>query len=184
MLIGIAAFEVGNVAATMLILRANQLLELGSDQRSATQLAIGLYVLHNLAASVVSFPAGRLGDRVGMSGVLFGGVAFFAVAYLGFAAGGSLPVLALWFVAAGLGIGCVETAEQAAVAALAPEDTRASAFGVLAAVQSFGNLAASGVAGLIWTAISPRVAFQYLAGWMLLAMIAIATKGLRRRRQR
>jgi ATP-dependent Clp protease ATP-binding subunit ClpA len=32
-----------------------------------------------------------------------------------------------------------------------------SAFGLLAAVQSFGNLAASAIAGLLWTAASPRV---------------------------
>jgi hypothetical protein len=40
----------------------------------------------------------------------------------------------------------------------------------LAAVQSFGNLAASAIAGLLWTAISPRAAFIYLAGWMVLAL--------------
>jgi hypothetical protein len=55
-------------------------------------------------------------------------------------------------------IGCVETAEHAAVAALAPVELRGSAFGLLAAVQSFGNLAASAIAGLLWTLASPRVA--------------------------
>jgi hypothetical protein len=42
----------------------------------------------------------------------------------------------------------VETAEHAAVAALAALELRGSAFGLLAAVQSFGNLAASAIAGL------------------------------------
>jgi hypothetical protein len=51
-------------------------------------------------------------------------------------------------------IGCVETAEHAAVAALAPVELRGSAFGLLAAVQSFGNLAASAIAGLLWTLAS------------------------------
>ena len=55
-------------------------------------------------------------------------------------------------------IGCVETAEHAAVAALAPVELRGSAFGLLAAVQGFGNLAASAIAGLLWTLASPRVA--------------------------
>jgi MFS family permease len=58
-------------------------------------------------------------------------------------------------VAAGVAIGCVETAEHAAVAALTPVELRGSAFGLLAAVQSFGNLAASAIAGLLWTAVSP-----------------------------
>jgi hypothetical protein len=40
--------------------------------------------------------------------------------------------------------------------ALAPVELRGSAFGLLAAVQSFGNLAASAIAGLLWTLASPR----------------------------
>ena len=52
---------------------------------------------------------------------------------------------------AGVGIGLVETAEHAAVATFAPETIRGSAFGFLAAVQSFGNLAASVVVGVIYT---------------------------------
>ena len=76
-----------------------------------------------------------------------------------------------WFVAAGVGIGFVETAEHAAVAGAAPNQLRGSAFGLLAGVQSFGNLAASAIAGLLWTALSPSWAFAYLAAWMLVALV-------------
>jgi MFS family permease len=102
-------------------------------------------VAYNVAATVASIPAGRLRDRRGAVRVLVLGVALFGLAYAGFAAGpASVLALAPWFVAAGVGIGGVETAEHAAVAALAPLELRGSAFGLLAAVQSFGNLAASG----------------------------------------
>ena len=100
----------------------------------------------------------------------------FAVAYLGFAmahAGAGVSWLAPWFVAAGIAIGCVETAEHAAVAARAPAALRGSAFGLLAVVQSFGNLAASAIAGLLWTTVSPRAAFLYLVGWMAVALAAL-----------
>ena len=97
---------------------------------------------------MASIPAGRLGDRRGAVLVLVLGVALFGLAYAGFAAGpASVLALAPWFVAAGVAIGCIETAEHAAVAALAPVESRGSAFGLLAAVQSFGNLAASAIAG-------------------------------------
>jgi hypothetical protein len=88
-------------------------------------------------------------------------------------------VLAAPFVLAGIAIGCVETAEHATVAALAPPQLRGSAFGLLAFVQAGGNLAASAVAGLLWTAVSPTVAFAYLTGWMLLALsgLVAATRG-------
>jgi hypothetical protein len=73
----------------------------------------------------------------------------------------------------------VETAEHAAVASLAPVELRGSAFGLLAAVQSFGNLAASAVAGLLWTAISAQSAFGYLAAWMVLALVGLLAAGPR-----
>jgi MFS family permease len=174
LMVGVACFEVGNVAATLLILRASDLLTPGHGTQQATQLALGLYTAYNLAASLVSVPAGRLGDRRGPVGVFGLGVGLFGVAYLGFAlTGASVLTLAPWFVAAGVAIGVVETAEHAAVAALAPQELRGSAFGLLAAVQSFGNLAASAIAGLLWTAVSPRVAFGYLAAWMALALLAL-----------
>ena len=98
----------------------------------------------------------------------------FGLAYAGFAAGpASVLALAPWFIAAGVAIGCVETAEHAAVAALAPIGLRGSAFGLLAAVQSFGNLAASAIAGLLWTLASPWVAFTYLVAWMALALMGL-----------
>jgi hypothetical protein len=74
----------------------------------------------------------------------------------------------------------VETSEHAAVAALAPAQLRGSAFGLLAFVQAAGNLAASAVAGLLWTAVSPRAAFGYLVVWMLLALMGLGWPLLRR----
>jgi len=41
-------------------------------------------------------------------------------------------------------------------------------------VQSFGNFAASAVAGGLWTLVSPRAAFAYLAVWMLLSLAMLA----------
>jgi hypothetical protein len=58
----------------------------------------------------------------------------------------------------------METAEHAAVASLAPIGLRGSAFGLLAAVQGFGNLAASAVAGALWTALSGQAAFLISCG--------------------
>jgi len=180
-MVGVSAFEFGNVAATLVILRASELLAPGRDQDRATQLALALYVADNAAATLASIPAGRLGDRRGAVLVLALGVALFGLAYAGFAAGSaSVLALAPWFIAAGIAIGCVETAEHAAVASLAPVELHGSAFGLLAAVQSFGNLAASAIAGLLWTLASPRVAFAYLVAWMLLALIGLLAAERRR----
>ena len=164
-------------AATLLILRATELLAPGRDQDRATQLALGLYVAYNVAATVASVPAGRLGDRRSPVLVLVLGVGAVRAGLRRVRRRrhqrrwpwrpGSWP--------AGSAIGCVETAEHAAVAALAPVELRGSAFGLLAAVQSFGNLAASAVAGLLWTVVSPQVAFGYLVVWMGVALAGLLT---------
>ncbi len=174
----VAAFELGNVAATLLILRATDLLRPGHGEDRATSLALALYVLYNVAATAASLPAGRLADRLGDHGpvrVLTAGVALFAAAYAGFAlTDAHLAVLALPFLVAGVAIGCVETAQHTAVASLAPPDLRGSAFGLLATIQAAGNLAASAITGILWTAVSPEAAFIYLTVWMVLALAGLA----------
>jgi MFS family permease len=181
---GITAFELGNCAATLLILRATELLEPGRGQDSATTTALGLYIAYNVAATLTSVPAGRHTDRRGATRVLIIGAATFALAYALFTRDATdWPPLLPAFVLAGIGIGCIETAEHAAIATNAPKQLRGSAFGLLAAIQSLGNLAASAIAGILWTAASPSWAFAYLAAWMALALTTLA-HGSRRDAQR
>lgn len=173
-LVGVSFFEVANVATTLLILRATQQLTPSLGLQSATEVAIGLYTGYNAAATIASLPAGRLSDRWGAISVLTAGVFFFLVAYLGFAVSvPNIAILAASFIVAGLAIGCIETCEHAAVATLAPTDLRGSAFGLLATVQSFGNIGASAVAGVLWSIFSPTVAFVYLALWSLVAVLVL-----------
>jgi MFS family permease len=175
--VAVAAFELGNAAATLLILRATDLLSPAHGHDSAVKLAVVLYAVYNAAAMVTSVPAGHVTDRRGATSVLVTGALALLAAYLGFALSGpGFALLAVCFALAGIGKGGVETAQSAAVALLAPTDLRGSAFGALAGIQSFGNLAASAVAGALWTLVSPRLAFLYLAGWAgvsAVAMIAV-----------
>jgi MFS family permease len=170
LMFGITAFELANVAATLLILRTTELIAPG---HAYSRTAVLLYAGYNLAATLIAVPAGQLTDRRGATIVLVIGAVMFTAAFAGFAfAGASIPLLALLFVLAGLGIGVGETAESAAVAAFAPVDLRGSAFGLVAAVQAFANLAASAVAGVLWKAVSAEAAFLYLAAWAAVAAIA------------
>ena len=82
-------------------------------------------------------------------------------------------MLAACFAAAGVAIGCVETAEHAAVAASAPAGLRGSAFGLLAGVQSLGNVVASVVAGVLWTAVSPSAGLGFAAALMAVSLAVL-----------
>ena len=182
---GVTLFEAANMAATLMILRASDLLAPSHGQQRATEIAIVLYVLYNVAATIISIPGGSHGDRRGMVRVFAAGVGCFAVAYAVFAfTGASILVLGAAFVVAGIGIGLVETAEHAAVAAYAPNEIRGSAFGLLAAIQSFGNLAASAIVGLLYTFASPRAAFGYASVVMIVALASLIATTRRTRRVR
>lgn len=129
----------------------------------------------NAAATVTSLAIGRWIDRPpAQAGVTLGAAAF-AVAY------GLLALdveawaaMAPMVVLAGIGIGCAETAEHAAVAAAALEQLRGSAFGLLAGLQSLGNVVASTAAGVLWTVWSPAWAFGFLAIAMAAATVVLA----------
>jgi MFS family permease len=168
---GVGAFEFGNLAATLMILRATHLLQPSHGTDGATTVAIALYAAYNAAATVSALPAGRLADRVGAIRTTVLGVVLFLAAYVALGATGpSVGVLATGFVLAGVAIGTVETSENAAVAARAPADVRGSVFGFLAALQSAGNLAASAAAGALWTLLSPGWAFGWAAAWMAVSV--------------
>lgn len=170
----VGAFEAGNAAATLLILRATELLDSRHSHDTAVKIALLLYAGYNLAATVASLYGGRLGDRRGTIRVFVLGVSAFLLSYVGFAfTEASVVALAAAFLVGGIGIGFVETAEHAAVATHAPDDLRGSAFGLLAATQSFGNLAASSIAGVLWTLASPEAAFLFLAAAMAVSLSSL-----------
>jgi MFS family permease len=170
----VALFELGNVATTLLILRATGLLQAdGRSLTAATSLAIALYAAHNGAATIASLVGGQLSDRLSARTVFTAGAGLYVAAYLVFAAHQhAWPVLLLAFLLAGVGIGFAETAESTTVAVMLPDRLRGNGFGVLGLVQAVGDLGASLVAGLIWTLWSPTAAFGYAAAWMAASVLA------------
>ncbi len=63
LMVGAAAFELGNAAATLLILRPTDLLIPTHGADHATEIALLLYTAYNAAATLVSLPAGHMNDR-------------------------------------------------------------------------------------------------------------------------
>ncbi len=176
LMVGVTVFELGNCAATLLILRATDLFRSAHTATGATQLALVLYVGYNVAATVISVPAGRHLDRTNPVRIMAAGALLFAGGYVWLAIGSTeAAALAPAFILIGLGIGCAETAQSAAVASLAPSELRGSAFGLLATAQAGANLGASAIAGILWTTVSPTAAFIFLAAASAAAIPLILT---------
>src|SRR5690606_8059444 len=122
----VGGFELGNAAATLLLLRATEQLTGTLGESGAARTGVLLYAAYNLTATLASFGAGHLIDRGGAPAparVLAIGAGCLLAVYVGFA----LPwttvgALAPPFLLAGIGVGLAEPAQHAAVALTAPED--------------------------------------------------------------
>ncbi len=170
-LLPIVLFECGNLASTLLILRATQLFQgQGMTATAAASTAILIYAAHNAVAAGVSILGGRWIDRTGPRRVFAAGALVYVLGYAVFAFGPT-PWWAILvaFALAGAGIGFAETAESALVAQILPDRLRGSGFGVIGGVQAVGNIVGTVVAGILYTTVSPTVGFLYAAAWMLLS---------------
>lgn len=170
----VACFEFGNLAATLLILRATDVLshDLGWSPTLAASVAVLMYAGHNAVAAAASLVGGAVSDRRNPRLVFSLGAAAYLVAYGAFAIGNSLAVLVGGFVLAGVGIGLAETAESTVVATRLPSVLRSNAFGLLGLTQSMGDIGATVVAGVLWAAFSAQVAFVYAAVWMAISLVS------------
>ncbi|HYY21044.1 MAG TPA: MFS transporter [Thermoleophilaceae bacterium] len=178
---GVAALEAANISFTLLILRAEKLLEHTHTVNGAVIVAVTLFVGYRLAALVAGAIGGRAIDVVGAGPALALGAMALLGAYVLFAeTGAAVAVIAVAFVLAGAGLGLAETGEHVAVAKLAPPHARALAFGALSALQSGGRLAASVVAGILWTVVAPQAGLLVTAPLLVVCPLLLLI-GARRR---
>ena len=165
LLLGVGLYGLGNFSATLLILRATDLLhDGGRSTADAAAIAVLLYAAHNAANSLFAYPAGVLADRFGRRHILVFGIGLFAAASLGFVPGShDIAVLALLFVVVGASTAFVETGQGAYAAELLHDSIRGRGFGVLGLVDGIGDLVSSVVVGILFTVTDPAWGFVYAA---------------------
>ena len=162
-------FTLGNSSNTFLLLRSK---DIGFTPASA----ILLYLVYNVVYGAVSYPAGRLSDRIGRKQLLVAGFVFYALVYLGFAfVSGPQHAWFLWglFGVYGLYSGFTEGVEKALVADMAPAEVRATAIGLHAMILGIGLFPASFIAGELWEHLSPSAAFYFGSGMGIIAAIGL-----------
>lgn len=156
-LLGVSLYELSNIGSLLLLFRTSRLAPYGAGPMHQAQFVAALYIVYHLAAAFAAAPAGAAADERGPGTVISWGASLLLVAYGGFALiGHSEPLLmALFFALAGAAAGAVDAAEYAGVGRLVSHEARWTAFGVLAAIQSIGRIAAAVTAGVLWTFVSP-----------------------------
>ncbi|HJX68396.1 MAG TPA: MFS transporter [Candidatus Limnocylindrales bacterium] len=156
-------FTLGNSSDAFLALRSQNL----GLSLLALLLAI---VAFNATNAIVAWPAGALSDRVGRRGLIALAWIIYAACYAGFALATSAIWVAPLWIAYGTYYALSEGVGKAVVADLAPGELRATAFGILNAVQGTMILPASVIAGVLWSAVAPPAPF-----WFGAACAAAAT---------
>jgi MFS family permease len=158
-LVAVGTFGVGDFAHNMLVLRAADLMGARAKAMSA---AVALYIVHNVAHALFSYPIGILGDHYERRYLLATAYLIDTIATIGFAIGPEgFVALALLFVLEGTVMAAEETLESAVATDLLPADVRGTGFGILAGTNGVGDLVSSIVVGLLWNNVSAEVAFAY-----------------------
>lgn len=171
-----ALFTLGNSSDAFLALRSQNL--------GLTLLALLLTIVaFNATNAIVAWPAGALSDQIGRRGLIAAAWLIYAACYAGFAvATSAVWVVPLW-VAYGTYYALSEGVGKALVADLAPGELRATAFGILNAVQGSMILPASVIAGILWSAVAPPAPFWFGAACaasatvLLLATVRLPARG-------
>jgi len=128
-------------------------------------------VVMNVVYAAVAAPAGSLSDRIGVKGLLAASLAVLiaadiALAFFGSIAGVMIGV-ALW----GLHMGLSQGLLSALVADAAPARLRGTAFGIFNLVTGVAMLAASGLAGVLWSYVGPQATFLAGGGFAVVALL-------------
>jgi MFS family permease len=165
-------FTLARFSEAFLVLRASGL------GLKASLVPLVLIVM-NLVYSAVSAPAGQLSDRLGRRPLLVAGLVALVAADLSLALASNV-----WTAMAGIGLwglhmGLTQGLLAAVVADAAPQRLRGTAFGVFNLATGAALLAASALAGGLWSALGPPATF--LAGAGFAAAAALGLLLLRRR---
>jgi len=160
-------FSLGNSADVFLLLRAR-------DLGLGTTAVVLAYALYNTLYSGLSWPLGRLSDRIGKRRVLAVGLLVFAAVYSGFALATSAvlvwPLMAVY----GVYIASTDGVGKALVSDLSPAADRATGQGTFNIATGGASVVASLVAGVLWQEVAPGAVFVLGAAAALLGLMALA----------
>lgn len=142
-LIILTAFNLVNFSVGLIIVKVK---ELGID----TVEIFLIYALYNLSYAALSYPAGRLSDRLPRRLVFAVGLVLFAAAFIGFAFAKAELWAWLLFALFGAFMALTDGVGTAWIADMAPEDRVGSALGIYYAASGFATIIAGLWAGAFW----------------------------------
>jgi MFS family permease len=161
-----ALFNLGNSSNAFLILRTQ-------DSGISLRSTILIYAMFNLAAALISYPAGALSDRLGRRNILLLSFLIFFAAYAGFALTQSHPLLISLFVIYGVFQGIFRTVGKTLASDYVPQHLRASGIGWYSTTVGLFQLIASVIAGILWDRVGHGAVFVFGAVFAVAGSLAL-----------
>ncbi len=152
----IGIFGIGNISSSFMILETKNV---GISLIGT----IFIYAFYNLAAALISYPAGVWADKFGRKYVLLSSFILFFISLVGFAATHNFLVITVSFVLFGFYMGIFRTSGKAYASDFSPKELQASAVGWFNTVVGLSGLVAGILAGLIYDKIGHTTVFATAA---------------------
>lgn len=136
-----------------------------------------ILIVMNLVYAASAYPFGRLSDNGKRRRLLAWGIVLLIAADLVLALAGNFWTVGLGAAIWGLHMGATQGLLAALVADTAPADLRGTAFGVFNLASGVALLAASVIAGGLWTLAGPAMTFYAGAGFAGVALAGVLVGG-------
>ncbi len=133
------------------------------------------WLLLQAVKSAVSFPAGRLADRLGASRLVVAGWSLYALSYLALAWAHGVTLTLVVIAIYGLYHAMAEGAEKSLLTALVPAEARGRAFGLYNGLTGVSSLVAGLLFGALWTAWGSTTAFVTAGALAGLSAVLLVT---------
>ncbi|HYO69229.1 MAG TPA: MFS transporter [Archangium sp.] len=151
-LVPITLFGVANSTDAFILLKL-------TEEGAQPELLPLAWLVLQAVKSAVSFPAGRLADRLGASRLVVTGWSLYALSYLALAWARGVTLTMIVIAVYGLYHALAEGAEKSLLTSLVPAEARGRAFGLYNGLTGGASLAAGLLFGLLWTNLGSTTAF-------------------------
>lgn len=133
-----------------------------------------LYALFNVSFTLLSIPIGKLGDIIGRKTIIMTEYILYALMCVGFIFAADKTSVILLFLVYGIFYAIDEGQTKAYISDITPQEHRASAIGLYNTVTGLSYLPASLLAGWLWNAYDPSVAFGAAAVIAIISAIGFS----------
>ncbi len=135
-----------------------------------------ILIVLNVMYACSAYPFGKFSDNGGRRRLLIWGIGLLIASDLVLALAGNIWLVGLGAAIWGLHMGATQGLLSVLVADAAPADLRGTAFGVFNLVSGLALLAASVLAGSLWTAFGPAMTFYAGAAIAAVALLGLLAK--------